>query len=441
MFRPVSEMTTSEMELELDTLEKLSLVSDLDNVVDEKLSFDGLKISKMSLSGAGCLFEHKEGFMPEIMKSMFDLRTIYKKEMIEAEREMEAAKSDDDTKVASLKAKQNAIKILMNGLYGAMCNIYFRYFSYDLAMSITLSGQLTAKWIDKHFNIYMNKLCGTTGIDYVIAQDTDSMYINCGPLVRKAFSDKIPDNARVTMFLDEWAAQKAQIVIRRAYDDLAKVMNAYHPCLDMKRESIANRAIWTRKKRYIMSVLDQERVRYSEPKLKYKGLEVVRSNIPEVARNALKEAIDIIMTKSEDELIKFVSDFREKYRKMDFYEIAFPRGINGVQKYYDPIARFKKKCPAHVKGAIVYNEFLKEHGLTERYGAVQDGEKVKFCYLKLPNLLHCEIITAPGKIPEEMEIRNMIDYDEQFQTSFLKPLQGILNVIGWKHEKQNVLEW
>ena len=405
--------------------------------------FEACKVLNFVICPSGALFKRdQEGFMPVLMKEMFDKRTKYKKEMLSIQQQLEENKNeDDDKKLASLKAKQMAIKILMNSLYGSMCSPYFRFFSIDLAMSITLSGQLTIRWIESKLNEYMNKLLKTSSKDYVIAVDTDSNYINCGPLVEKFIQgDRKKDDNSITEFLNIWAEKNVQKVIDSAFNELANKMNAYDPCLKMKRESIARKGLWTGKKRYVVHVLDQEGVRFEKPKMKFTGIEVVRSSVPEVCRNALKETLDIIMTKNEDELIKYVDDFRIKHSKMSFYEVSFPRGVNGITTYYDPSILFKSKCPIHVRGAIVYNEFIKNNKLEKKYPYIKDGDNIKFCYLKIPNRLKSDVVSCLSKIPDEMNIGSLIDYRKQFNTTFEEPLNSILSVIGWKMQRELTLE-
>lgn len=420
-----------------ETLVERVPTPDVDSLV-EGAKFDPGSLS-VAASGWGYRRD-KAGFLAVLMRQIFDQRAVYKKQMIEAEKLLEADKKNPELirQVASLKAKQQAYKILANSGYGALGNQYFTFFMYELATSITVSGQLTIKWVAKHLNEFMNKVMGTQGTDYVIAIDTDSVYLNCGPLVEKFLAKA--DKTKIVNFLDAFADKKCQPVIDRAFDALAKKMNAFDPCLEMKREAIAESGLWTGKKRYCLNVMDNEGVRFASPKMKATGLEVKRSSVPEMCRAALTECLEIILTKTEDDLISYEEKFKEKFMGSSIYDIARPSGMNGLNKYHDPVIRFKPKCPPHVKGALVFNEWLTDNGLTERYPPIGDGEKVKFVALKLPNRLRSEFFSWSGKVPDELNLTSIIDWREQYNATFYTPLKRLAEVARWNLEKEHTLE-
>jgi DNA polymerase elongation subunit (family B) len=121
-------------------------------------------------------------------------------------------------------------------------------------------------------------------------------------------------------------------------------------------------------------------------------------------------------------------------------DISFPRGLNGLNKYSDSLTLYKSSTPIHVKGAILYNHYLKEKNLTKKYPLIQEGEKIKFAYLKMPNPLKNTVISYPSRLPKEFDMDQFIDYNIQFEKSFIEPIKIILDCIGWKTEKQNTLE-
>ena len=173
------------------------------------------------------------------------------------------------------------------------------------------------------------------------------------------------------------------------------------------------------------------------------GIEAVRSSTPAVVRGLIKQSLNMIMTKTEDELIDFITAERDHFKTLSFEEIAFPRGCKELEKWMDNSTSakiYKTGCPIHVKGAIMYNYLLKEKNLTNKYEVVNRGDKIKFCYLKTPNITGEHVISTPGKLPSEIELDDFIDYDTQFEKSFLDPIKNILNVIGWKTERRNTLE-
>jgi len=280
----------------------------------------------------------------------------------------------------------------------------------------------------------MNALLKTRNKDYVIASDTDSIYLDLSGIVKKIMPDT-SDKLKVIRFLDKVCEDKIQKFIDESYQELAEYVNAYKQKMIMKRESLADKAIWTAKKRYILNVYNNEGVEYKQPMLKIMGLEAVKSSTPAACRVKIKEAMKVIMEKDENTMIDFINDFREKFRKLPVEEISFPRGVNGVSEYHDSTNIFKKGTPIHVKGALVYNHFIRENKLDKKYELIKEGEKIKFCYLKQPNPFRNNTIAFINTIPKELNISKFIDYDLQFDKSFLEPMKIILDCIQWRVER------
>jgi len=324
-----------------------------------------------------------------------------------------------------------AKKISLNSAYGAIGNSWFRYFDLRNAEGITTSGQLSIRWIEKALNIYLNKIIGTEKEDYVIASDTDSVYITFDALVRKSFKNGNPSTDSIVRFLDKIATNKIEPFIDVSYQALAKVVNAYDQRMVMKREVIADKGIWTAKKRYILNCWDIEGVRYSEPKLKMMGIEAVKSSTPAPCRDKIKDAMNIIMTGDEKMLNTFIQEFREEFMKLSPEEIAFPRSCNGVKKFTGESSLFAKGAPIHVKGAILYNHLIRKQKLENKYPYIQEGDKIKFINLKQPNIYTASAFSFPAEFPKELDIMSVIDYDEQFDKSFVQPLQFITNKMNW----------
>jgi DNA polymerase elongation subunit (family B) len=344
--------------------------------------------------------------------------------------------------IARCNNMQLARKILLNSLYGALGNKYFRYFSIDFAEAITLTGQFVIRWIEGNLNEYLNGVLKTGNKDYIIAVDTDSNYVNLGPLVKKVAPEKSIEET--VDFVDKICEKKLEPYIDECFQELANHTNAYTNFMKMKRESIANKGIWTAKKRYILNVYDNEGVRYSEPHLKMMGIEAVKSSTPAACREYITDALKLIMKTDEQTVQKYIANLRIKFRELPFQDIAFPRGCRGLgygkEGYGDKNTIYKAGTPIHVRGALLYNHLLSSYDLTNKYPLIQEGEKVKFCYLKTPNSLRENIISVPGILPKEFNLDSYIDYDLQFDKSFLDPLSIILDVIGWSPEKRATLE-
>jgi DNA polymerase elongation subunit (family B) len=382
------------------------------------------------------------------MDTMYKQRKEYKKLMLEAKAALKRLPVDapeedrEDLRLAISKYHnfQLVRKIQLNSAFGAIGNEWFRYYDEEIAEAITLSGQLSVQWVEKSLNEYLNKIIGSTDTDYVIAIDTDSVYLNLGPLVDK-FLPNEKDSEKITKFIDKVSNDAFQKVINDSYDSLADRMNAYENKMHMKRESIAEKGIWTAKKRYMLNVrMGEENVYLAKPELKIMGIETARSSTPEVVREALKNVISTIMNKDESAVQEFVSQFRNVFNGLKPEKVAFPRGCNGLREYFDPNGIYKKGTPIATKGSLIYNHHVRKNKLGGKYQEIREGDKIKFIYLKTPNMLGEKVIAFTGKIPDEFELDGYIDYDLQFEKTFLEPLRTILGVLGWREEAVNTLE-
>jgi DNA polymerase elongation subunit (family B) len=375
---------------------------------------------------------------------MYNDRAEYKRKAIEAKKLLQKAQSFEERRelekqIAKFNNIQLAKKVTLNSAYGAIGNAYFRFFDIRIAEAITLTGQLAIRWIENKMNDFLNQTLSTKGKDFVIASDTDSIYLNLGPLIKKTMADRT-DKKKVIRYMDKVCEQIIQPFIDQSYQELATYINAYSQKMIMKREALADKAIWTAKKRYLINVYDNEGVEYETPQLKIMGLEAIKSSTPMVCREKIKEAFVIMIEKSEGDLIKFIDKFRVEFKNYQPEEVAFPRGVNHLGKYKDKQSVFGKGTPIHVKGALTYNHFLKEINLQKTYETINNGDKIKFMYVKEPNPLQCSVIAFPNVLPKEFDLNNYLDYDTQFEKAFLEPLKIVMNSIGWSTEKQNTLE-
>ena len=412
----------------------------VDKILNKQLDFSDYKDYAVCPNGA-MYRKDVRGFLPELMEKMYNERVIYKKKMLEAKKQYEKTPTKKlEKEIARCNNIQMAKKISLNSAYGAVGNEYFRYYKLANAEAITTSGQVAIRWIENKMNLYLNKLLKTDEVDYVIASDTDSIYLHMGPLVDKIYKGREKTSEGIVSFLDTICSVELEKYIESSYQELADYVNAYAQKMQMKRENIADRGIWTAKKRYILNVWDSEGVRYDEPKLKIMGLEAVKSSTPAPCRQKIKDAIKIVMTKTEDEIISFIDDFRKEFNELPPEEISFPRSINDVDKHKSPSTLYSKGTPIHARGAILYNHLIKEKKLDKKYAKIQNGEKIKFCYLKLPNPIHENVISYIQEFPKEFGLDKYIDYDLQFNKAFLEPMKVILDAINWRVEKTVNLE-
>ena len=381
------------------------------------------------------------GFLPELMEKMYDERVIFKKRMIQAKKDYEKTPDKSlEKEIARCNNIQMAKKISLNSAYGAIGNQYFRYFKLANAEAITLSGQVSIRWIENKMNRKLNKILNTEDTDYVIASDTDSIYLNMGPFVDAIFKGREATHVEIVDFLDKVCEVEFEKYISSSYQALADYVNAYDQKMFMKRENIADRGIWTAKKRYILNVWDSEGVRYADPKLKIMGLEAVKSSTPAPCRQMIKDGLKVIMSGTEDEMIQYIESCRTKFKSLPPEEISFPRSVSNVTKYKGDNTIYAKGTPMHVRGALLYNHYVKEKKLDRKYAYIQNGEKIKFCYLKDPNPIRENVISFIQDFPKELNLTKYIDYETQFNKAFVEPVKAVLNAIGWEVERRVSLE-
>ena len=408
--------------------------------VDKLLDMPKIDIpDNTCLTATGQLFRNDiNGIIPQIIQEYYDERVVIKQKMIDAQQRYQKNKTAAiEREISLLDNNQMAIKIAMNSFYGALANKYFRYFDVRVAEAITVSGQFTIRWAEKILNEYLNKMM-KTDIDYVIAIDTDSVYLNLGPLVTKLLPNEIDENKIVT-FLDK-VGNHIEKHLESGYDELQTYMKAPRQKMVMAREIIADKAIWTAKKRYIANVLDSEGVRFSEPKLKLTGIEAVRSSTPQVCKQLITDTIKKIISSTEADVQKHIDDLRQEYMKLSPEEIAFPRGVSNMQKFADSSSLYTKGTPIHVRAALLYNKQLDDNKLGNKYERIQSGNKMKFLYMLIPNPIKENVFGFVTIMPKELDLEKYIDYNTQFVKSFLDPIQIILNAMGWNSQKQYTLE-
>ena len=408
----------------------------IENIIDGKVQTPTNKV----MAANGHYFRNdKQGFLPAMMEKMYNDRVMYKSKMIEVQKQYEKTKTKRDfNEISKLHNLQLAKKVQLNSAYGALGNKWFRFFDVRQATAITMSGQLSIKWIEKKMNEYLNNILKTENEDYVIASDTDSLYISFDRLVSKLFKEGT-STEKIVNFLDKIATEKLEPFIDKSYKNLAEVMNAYDQKMVMAREVIADKGIWTAKKRYILNVHDSEGVRFAEPKLKMMGIEAVKSSTPQICRDNIKKALTLIMQEDEATVQKFISEFKNEFFSSSFEDVAFPRTMSSLQS--GRISKgVKVGVPIHVRGSLLYNKLIEENNLNKKYETIKDGEKIKFCYLRQPNPVRENVISIINVLPNEFGVSQYIDYETMFSKTFIEPLSFILDSIGWSAEKRNTLE-
>jgi DNA polymerase elongation subunit (family B) len=426
-----------------ETIVKHMHVSNInpDAVLQNKSNISPEPNLAVAANGA-CFRRDKQGFIPEIIESLYSRRVGVKAEMIKNKQDRELIPSSDkskiqmaDTIISRLETEQMALKILLNSLYGAIGNSFFRYFDIDIAEGITLTGQLVIRWGEEHTNEWLSNLLKEDRIkDRTITSDTDSLYIHVKDIV-----DHFKPTSPV-QFLDSFGKKGIEPMLEKSFASLAQLTNAYKPTMVMKREAIADRGIWVAKKRYILNIHNNEGVQYAEPKIKMKGIEAIKSSTPKVCRTAFKELFKVMMHENENVAQQAIRQFRLKFDEVTVEEIAFPRGVTDIVKWRDKATIYKKGTPMHVRAALLYNKVLKDKGLSDKFKPIQSGDRIKYIPLKLPNPIGENVVGFTDKLPKECELHKYVNYDLQFDKTFVDPLKLIFDAIGWSIEPQSSLE-
>lgn len=426
-----------------DLIEQLPATNDLlvEAMLKREVNLtDELKRRNVALAGNGVFTRRdKEGFLPAMLKLLYDERNRFKKlmkqEKAAAEKATDPAEKAKHKKLQAAYNNQQAVrKVNLNSAYGACGSPYFRYYDVALAEAVTITGQLAIRWIANDLNAYLNKHFHTN-IDYVIASDTDSVYLKLG-IVAEYYQKQKPGatTQEIVDMFDKFCEAKMMPIINKSFEDLATYLNVYVPCLSMVRDVIADKGVWTAKKRYILNVYNSEGQPYNPPDLKMMGIEAIKSSTPEIVRKMIVHTLKLLMTGTQEEVWTYIAQCQEEFRAQKFEAIAFPRGINEMAKYEGQ----DKSVPIHVRAAQVFNRKLESSGITF-IEPIQSGDKIRFAYLKEPNPFFSNVIGAPSGCPEEWQVEKWIDWDTQFEKTFISPIETILTAAGWTVEKQNAL--
>lgn len=429
-------------EIMADGGDYVSLTKWLKGLLDGRLNDfrDFVEKNDAIITANGCLYSRsKRGFLPELLDQFFQERQVFKQISLEASKALTSERDLDRRRELEIEASrygtlQMGAKVSLNAAYGCLSNEYYRWFNIDHAESVTSTGQLTVKWGERAINQYLNGVLGTSDVDYVIAIDTDSVYVHFGPLVDKVFGPN-PDPTKVVEFLDNVSREKIQPLLSSAFDELTRYLNAPVTRIRMKRESICDVAIWVAAKNYILNIHDEEGVKYADPKIKVVGIKAVKPSTPESCRKKISQALKLALTGNEKALGQFIEDFRDEFNSLPFEQVAFPRSIQNVERYMSDRGLSAPGTPIHVRGAILYNYLLEKHGI-KTLSPIYDGDKIRFCYLQVPNPTMEHVVSAPHGLPKQFDLDKYIDRKVMFEKAFLNPLNDILAAMGWTANKE-----
>jgi DNA polymerase elongation subunit (family B) len=430
----------------VEYFDEIDFNPDVDNILAQNYDLSILKKHDLTVAPNGCLFDiSKRSFLAEMMDEMYAERKKFKKLMLKNQQlKIDATDDAERDKYMALESRYNLLqmgmKVTLNSAYGAMGSKYFRYYDIRVASAITKTGQLSIRWIEKGFNKFLNNaLKNEVEKDYVIAIDTDSNYLWLDDFVQKYFGDKDRTIKDEIAFMDRLCEKKIEPYIEQEYGRLAEYVNAYEQKMSMGREVLADGALWTAKKHYIMNVHDSEGTVYEIPKIKVQGMESIKSDTPGICRKALHETYRILLNGEEDELHTHFNTFEEQYMNSDVEDVALPKGVNKLEDYHCPYKVYKKGALAHAKAALYHNKTIKEKNL--HYRKIESGDKIKYVYLKQPNTLKCVTIGFDGFLPREFGVHEDVDYDTMFHKSFVNPATKVANLRGWSLEPTSTLDF
>lgn len=414
----------------------------IDDMVEGKFYTNEYSEKNVCVTGNNCLYRTDvEGFLAAVVSEQFNQRNIYKKKMLELKKLYEQTKDESlKEQIIKLDNYQYGKKITMNSAYGALANNFFIFYNLNNAEAVTYTGQVVIRWAERKINEFLNIKFKSPGIDYVVASDTDSLYLNLEKFVT---STGLENKNDIINSLDKFCEEVLTPKFKEFFDELTSKMNCPKNALHMKREGINEKAFWRAKKNYATWMWDNEGVRYDAPVLKVIGMEAVKSSTPEICRKKFSEAVLLAFTQGEKAVKQLITDFREEYFKLPIYDIARPIAVNDFSKYLGTGSNtlYNHGAPINVKAAIVYNNAIKENKLTNKYKFIFDGDKIKYLQLKKFNPIGDDVIGAPdGNFPAELNLDQYVDKNLMFEKTFEEPVKTILIAAGWDSENRSTLE-
>ena len=195
------------------------------------------------ITPVGAIYDRsKRGLVPTLIEHFMQMRREAKNEMLRLEQELEngSVSKSLESKISALDNKQMAIKILMNSLYGALANEHFRFYKYEHAASITLTGQFALRSIEKHIDAELNDLFKTEGAKYLIYGDTDSLYFTLDAVFKKYSITE----ANAIKTLEKLAQEKMSPTVNKICQICCDYMHSYENRLVFKTEIAADKGIF-----------------------------------------------------------------------------------------------------------------------------------------------------------------------------------------------------
>jgi DNA polymerase elongation subunit (family B) len=391
-----------------------------------------------TISASGAFFTtDKKSIACEVLEDWFDKREHYRA------LKKKAGKAEDWANYKLYDLYQMAFKILQNALYGTYAINSWRFTDgfKICSAAITNSGQRLTKESITFVNDYISKQLDIDQKTFVIASDTDSLYMELTDLLKHRNPDlKYEDREekiKHLLILTEELQQVANDNLNNISQDLFNMTEAHHFVL--KQEVIAEKAYWSGKRRYAMYIVNKEGISIEE--LEMKGMDIMKSNFPPLFRNFGENLIkNILFGKPKEEIDKDVMEFKKMVGEIEWIKLLKPTGLKKMGEYIerkpmagDLFSKLKLKCPINTKAAIATNDILRYKKLTVKYPEFTIGDKMYLAYLK-PNPYQLTVVGLNGynDAPEIVElVDKFIDRDGLFDGIMRNKLEGVYSDIGW----------
>ena len=394
--------------------------------------------NEWTISASGAFFTtSKKSIACEVLEDWFGKREHYRA------LKKKAGKAEDWANYKLYDLYQMAFKILQNALYGTYAINSWRFTDgfKICSAAITNSGQRLTKESITFVNQYISDQLEIDPKTFVIASDTDSLYMELTDLLKKRnpdldYNDREEKIKRLLTLTSELQTV-ANANLNNITQDLFNMHGKHY--FELKQEVIAEKAYWSGKRRYAMYIVNKEGVLIEE--LEMKGLDIMKSNFPPYFKNFGEQLIkNILFSKSKEEIDKDVMDFKNSIQTVEWIKLLKPTGLKKMGEYIERkpmpgelFSKLKLKCPVNTKAAIIYNDFLRYKNLHVKYPEFTIGDKMYIAILK-PNPYQIEVMGYNGyNDPSEVTdlINKYIDRDGLFDSVIRNKLEGVYNDIGW----------
>ena len=268
---------------------------------------------------------------------------------------------------------------------------------------------------------------------YIVASDTDSIFLNLEPLLKKKWPELDLTNKEQTLEKVKILQKEIEHKINIYQTTLAKnILNSENHYFDLKSESIIQKAYWAGKRRYAQMIVDKEGVPTEE--LDIKGMDIMKSNMtPMFSKFGEGLLMDIMYGKPKKEIDKKIQDFRKEIKATHYSKLAKPTGVKQIRNYIASppssgqiFSKLALKCPINTKASIWYNDLLRFKGLDKEYSCITEGDKIKFIPLK-KNPYGIEVLAFTNDSPPFIFefLDKFADTDSGFNNVLLNKLEGI----------------